>query len=779
MWQRLARSAAAMARRADISRLQTHLAGSLLQPHLLVAPTRAFASHSSARFEPRADDVKVRDVALRELVRRPWVELQEFYGPVEMSKMRQTLPLAWEALNKRAEVSTEVVQDFYEAAKICRLPKLQRDVFSYMESHYLERISFEMYGQMFNNLTMAKDPQRMRDIFARAMTRYDPEQGQTPPEIVYRLGISAAIALDDDVGMKTLMREMEGKGLKPSVEIVTRVLVAQALKGDVKTVLAAAAKLNPQDERHWHEADVNRVITSLGIAGDPDAAFDFYRRSQIRLSPKTMMKLMLVCRGNARPKHALAILANRRRFGLKMLPSQYPTLLDIIEELGIAGAPAGEMALMLQEMRDDGVQFTDHVHALIARNQHYLDGTPFMLTPFVSMQNDELDQLETETQSRTKDADAPLLRELLDARKFAQAAAIVDSYALPVSDDTKSGVGQHDPRFSAEEAIVVPPWLSDMAVAAYSQSQEIDKVRSLLRGFLCVRGDVRHALSRIVGLFGGKGKLRDSGMAYEAYLAMQFQEIQIFRVRDALTRFKQYQDTKAALALLNQVSKQIGEALQETNGIESAARRHEDFMRVLDRARVLNFDPARAVRDVVRIFLASKEFDLVVSGLTQLESSGVPTRAVDYENIFSFMSKANKNDNDVFSVDDFMLMWEDMARRNVAPSKAILRVVVPALCGNGGDSSSTEKLKRRQLAVIEGYHQAVKDRHDDYVLPAACFTTLLQAAAKSGSVEDVNAIHTGAVRSLAASRNKKHHSFIEHGKLLEMWNTIKSKKAAA
>ncbi|KAF1793502.1 Tetratricopeptide-like helical domain [Phytophthora cactorum] len=120
-----------------------------------------------------------------------------------------------------AEVAHEIVEDFYEAARICRLPKLQRDVFSYMETHYLHRISFTMYVQMFDNLMAAKEFQRMRAIFKCAMDRYDPEQGQIPPEIIYRMGISAAIALEDFGGVKTLMRDMEAKGAKPSIEIVT------------------------------------------------------------------------------------------------------------------------------------------------------------------------------------------------------------------------------------------------------------------------------------------------------------------------------------------------------------------------------------------------------------------------------------------------------------------------------------------------------------------------------------------------------------------------------
>ncbi|KAL4115810.1 hypothetical protein PRIC2_012816 [Phytophthora ramorum] len=786
MWRRLARSSVVVthrsARRIAIPRPHVRLPLCLPFPQQLAASSQTFSSAPNAHsgvYRARANDVKVRDIALSELVQRPWVELQEFYGPVEMSKVRQTLPLLWKELSSETEggakVPPEIAQDFYEIARLRRLFKLQGDAFSYVEDHYLERVSFEMYGQMFNILVTTKDPQRMRDIFERAMTRYDPELGQVPPEIVYRLGITASIMLEDYRGMKTLLREMEVNRVRPSIEITTRVIVAQAKKGDVQTVVAAAEKLNPQDGRKWHEADINRVITSLGIAGEPDAAFDFYRRSEIRLSPQTLMKLMLVCRGNSRSQHALAILANRRRFGLKMQPAQYPALLEIIEELGIAGAPASEMAVMLKEMRDNGVAFNDRTHALIARNQQHLHGTPFMLTPTVLVPSSELAQEGAVAQSRTKEADMPLLNELLETRKFAQAAAIVDLYALPVSNDMLARDAQQEPTSAEDEATIVPAWLADLAIEAYSQNQEVDKVRSLLRGFMRVRGNFKHALSRIVGLFGGKGKLRDGRMAYEAFLAMQFQGLRIFRIRDALVRFKQYQDTNAALGLLKQVSRQIAEALQDTDSLENARNHPEDFMAVLKSSGALHFDPGRAVRDILRIVLASKELGMVFTALDQLESDGIPLRAVDFEIVFSAMSKLNSGESKTFSEGDFMVVWEDMTQRSVVPSKAIVRLVIPELCGQGGKGGNEES-KRRKLAVIEGYRQAAKIRHDNYVLPASCFTTLLESAAEVGSIEDVSAVHAGAVKALGAAMNKKHHSVGDHSKILETWNAIKTKK---
>ncbi|KAK1945238.1 hypothetical protein P3T76_003771 [Phytophthora citrophthora] len=782
MWTRVARSSASVARYASTARYtrpHTLLRVPVAAPdvHYLTPAGRAFISSSNDRYGSRVNVVKVRGMTLHELVQRPWIELQEYYGPVEMSKVCQSLHSVWKELSSHpegfAQVAPEIVEDFYEAARCCRLPKLQRDVFSYMEKHYPLRLSFEMYGQMFTNLMATKDWRTMRAIFERAKSKYDPEQGLAPPEIVYRFGISAAIALEDYEGMKMLLREMETRKVKPSIEIVSRVMVAQAMKGDVKTVLIAAEKLDPQDDRKWHEADVNRIITSLGIAGAPDKAFDFYRRSQLRLSPNTFMKLMLVCRGNARPKHAQAILANRRRFGMKLLPSQYSTLLETIEELDIAGAPANEMALILDEMRDNGVPFNDKVHGLIARNQKHLHGTPFMLTPLVTGKNDAHAQ-EVGIQPRTKAADAPLLRELLDARQMIEAAAIVDCYVVPVSDDMKPSDGHEGTHFPDEEATIVPPWLADMAVEAYSQNQDTDKVRSLLRGFRCVRGNFKHAISRIVGLYGGKGRMRDGGMAYEAFLAMQFQGFPIFRVRDALTRFKQHQDTDGTMLLLGQISKQIAQALAET---KCSVEKHEDLMRVLEKSGALNFDPVRTVRDVMGIFLALKRLDMVVAALDQLESDGVPVRSVDYEKIFSSMTKTTDQGDDVYAAEDLMSMWEDMVSRSVVPSKAALRLVIPVLCGNV-DMNDDDRWKRRKLAVIEGYHVAAKDRFDNYVLPIGCFSTLLEAAAKVGCIEDVNAIHADAVKSLEMAMNKRHHSPGDRSTIRKTWNAIKTKATA-
>ncbi|KAF4322297.1 hypothetical protein BBO99_00004099 [Phytophthora kernoviae] len=709
--------------------------------------------------------------------RRSWDDLEGEFGSEELKKVRQTLPMTWKKLSIEEEMAPDLVKEFFTAARQCQLFKLQWEVFKYMEMHYLDQVTYEMYGQMFDYLMTNKEPEKMQVVFERAISRYDPEQGRVAPEIVFRIGICAAIALADYVEMQALMHKMVANGVEPSVEIVTRVLVARAKHGDAKAVLATAANLNPLDGRNWHEADVNRVIASLGISGDPDAAFDFYRRTQTRLSSHTVMALMHVCRENARPKHALAILANRRRFGLKMLPAQYPRLLEIIEELDIAGAPASEMALVLQEMKENGVWFGNRVHAVIARNQQHLQGTPFMATILDSNSSDGQSAVHAVVQVRDKGVDVSLVRELLDTRKFAQAAAIVDAYTKPVSEKMISGNIQGD---QDKEAMIVPGWLADMAVEAYSQNQEVHKVQSLVQGFSCARGNFRHALTRTVGLFGGKGKMRNNRIAYDAFLAMQFQGFAIFRVRDALARFDEFQDTQAILELLDQMAAEIAEAVHATGGAKNGYDTRGcpvDLMHTLGKSGKLHFDPRRAIRDAFRILVSTKQLEKVVAALDHLGSYGVPVRTVDYESIFAAMNKANAT-NEVFSPEDFMVIWEDMTCRGVAPSKTILRLTIPALCSKT-ETDDADEWEIRQRAIIQGYHQAALDRHDIYVLSVSCFSTLLAAAAEAGSVDDVQTVYSGAVKSLGASMNKKNLSPADHSEMMETWATVRLEKVAA
>ncbi|RLN56128.1 hypothetical protein BBJ28_00012577 [Nothophytophthora sp. Chile5] len=768
------------------------------RPQQLPLTARGFGSSASdddgsiAAEDSNHTRLDVRGIALHSLARHPWDDLRRKFGPVKLGKARQALPQVWKSMANNTAATTaseekasdaptpEVVEEFFSAASQCKLSTLQMEIFNYMETHYPNVMDFVMYDEIFRVLSIAKDLKTMRVIFERAVQRYDPARGHPAPEIVYRFGICAAIVRNDMEDIQKLVDEMAAYDVDPSVEIKTRVLVAKAKGGDVETVLATSAQLDPHDGNQWHEADVTRVITSLGIVGKPEMAFDFYRRSQIRLSPNLLMVLMLVCRGNKQPKHALGILANRRRFGLKLMPNQYPLLLEILEELDIAGKPGHEMALVLEEMSANDVVFNARTHTIIARNQQHLQGTPFMLTESTSTSDSEPSKEGNsmlDPQPRWMKTDLPLMRKLLENRDFAQAAAITDAYVRPVSDE---GVDGKIHEGTGRDATVVPPWLAEMAVEAYTQNADLDKVRSLLLGFSRVRGKFGHALSRMAGLFGGNGELRDNRVAYDVFLAMQFQERAIFRVRDALARFEQFHDADATLLLVKQVVVQIAKALDtisEANGDVGARRQKADLIGSLKKSGALRFDPVRAVRDGLRILVDMRELGKVVEALDYLEAQGVPVRGDDYKAIFRAMRQVNSSRAGVYTADDFMTAWEDMTRRGVAPNKPVLHHVILTLCSKAG-KDDVDGRKRRQCALLEGYRQASSVCEDRYVLPIPCFSALLSAAAESGGIEDVHAVYTAAVKSLDSNMNRKHHSATYRNEMLQTWKTIRVRKVA-
>ncbi|RLN21649.1 hypothetical protein BBJ28_00005530 [Nothophytophthora sp. Chile5] len=805
MWRQLARRGAAGAahrahriqcvqlapstRRADA--LGT-IARVSQRPQQLLLTARGFGSSandddgSTAAEDPNRNRMRLCDIELHSLARHPWDDLRRKFGPVKLGKARQALPQVWKLMVDNTATTTaskeeasgaptpEVVEEFFSAASQCKLSTLQMEIFNYMETHYPNVMDFVMYDEIFRVLSIAKDLKTMLVIFERAVQRYDPARGHPAPEIVYRFGICAAIARDDMEEIQRLVDEMAAYDVDPSVEIKTRVLIAKAKGGDVETVLATSVQLDPHDGNQWHEADVTRVITSLGIVGKPDMAFDFYRRSQIRLSPNLLMVLMLVCRGNKQPKHALAILANRRRFGLKLMSNQYPLLLEILEELDIAGKPGHEMALVLEEMRANNVVFNARTHAIIARNQQHLQGTPFMLTESTSTSASEPSK---EAQPRWMETDLPLMRKLLEKRDFAQAATITDAYVRPVSDVGADG-RRHEG--TGRDATVVPPWLAEMAVEAYTQNAEVDKVRSLLLGFSRVHGKFGHALSRMASLFGGNGELRDNRAAYDVFVAMQFQERAIFRVRDALARFEQFHDADATLLLVKQVVLQIAKALNVidgANGDVGARRQKAELIGSLKNSGALRFDPVRAVRDGLRILVDMRELGKVVEALDYLESQGVPVRGDDYKTIFRAMGQVNSSRAGVYTADDFMTVWEDMTRRGVAPNKSVLHHVILPLCSKAGKDGADGR-KRRQCALLEGYRQASSVREDRYVLSIPCFSELLSAAAESGGVEDVHAVYTAGAKSLDSNMNRKHHNAAYRNEMLQKWKAIRVKKVA-
>lgn len=364
-----ARSTAALRARAAAS----SAAHDARRPVLPVRPQWLQAAALSARAGGTLPDgLVVGGVPLPELARRSRRDLQDDLGDARMRKVRQGLPQRWKSLLDAGKVAPQVVSQVFLAAAKFQLPKLMLEAFEYSDEHYPERVDYVVYGEMFNMLSRSGKPDAILKIYERVKDRFSAER--PAPEIIYRYGIYAKLGQEDFAGVEQLVQDMGRHDIPVSNEIASRVMVGLAKAGNEHSVLEIFESLDPQAGR-WHPADVDRVITSLGQIGHADEAFEFYREAQIKLSGNTLLSLLRVCELNDRPRHAMAVLANRKRFNLALNTRQFNRILESLEFFD----KREDIAAVLQEMVDSRVPLDAATHAIIARNQDVLQGASLPL----------------------------------------------------------------------------------------------------------------------------------------------------------------------------------------------------------------------------------------------------------------------------------------------------------------------------------------------------------------------------------------------------------------
>jgi hypothetical protein len=482
-------------------------------------------------------------------------------------------------------------------------------------------------------------------------------------------------------------------------------------------VLELYQSLNPQ-VGHWHEADVDRVVSSLGRIHCPDEAFEFYRNAQIKLSGNTLLTLIKVCIENDRPKHAMAILANRKRFNLVLNTREYNKVLEALERFG----QQKEIGAILDEMKDHDVRFDKLTKLIIARNQNLLQGTVYSSAAAGNKDGIKLSLQD----SRRK------MQEFNFANAFAMAAGLADMHVTPLTSDPDD-ISNHEVTQThfVERAMTVPPSLATEIVVAYSNNDEHHKVRALVKGFSAVLGEFGSALTHIIAFYTKKG---DDAMVYNAFKAVQYQGRNIYRVKDALDRFLQFGDTEAAMTLFYQAIEQVVEA-RDANGSSPSKLK-----------KAIPFDRVNLIKATLQILIENRELDRVLEVFDHLTAQKIPVRTGDYSTVFRFMREEQTRP---YHARDFAKMWNDMARRGVSPNKAIFAHSCSAFFSTGKATF--------QKRLIEAYAQVKDLESDTYNLPPQCYSMLLDAAAKHGTLADVQSLFDDAERSHqeAKKRNAK------------------------
>lgn len=684
--------------------------------------------------------MEIHGVALIDLAKRSRRDLEDEFGPDMLRRARQALPQTWDDLLEEDQhqedddddngepqppVSRDVAKQIFFAAIKQQLPQLALSVFEYMDVAFPTQVDYVVYGEVFTLLSRAGKADETLAIFERNKALYSDER--PAPELIYRFGVFGKLGRKDFDGVTELIDEMASYGIELSKELKSRIMISYAKDSNKDKVLEIYESLDPQVGR-WHEADIDRVINSMGLIQYADEAFEFYRNAQIKLTGNTICALLNVCRVNDRPKHAMAILANRKRFHLVLNTRQYNKVLETLEQFG----EHAELAAILDEMAQNGVRLDKLTKVIVARNQQFLQGTAHggdsgsnfshhqsQYQSFAGGDEENWDLKLSEQDTRRK------MQEMNASKAFAMAAGLADMHAIPLHAEQEAGAEDE----SKAEVMTISPPLAAEAVAAYANSGAHDKVRALLAGFASVKGDFGHALTYIIWFYSEQG---DHELVYRAFKASQFQERDIYRVKEALDRFAEFGDADAAMTLFHQASEQIAVVLKE-NGNDFGGLR-----------KALSFDRGNLVKMTLQVLIKHQKLDDVVHVLDTLETQGFHVRTGDYTTVFRLMREQQaKNGNALYKVADFDRLWDDMVRRGVTPSKAILAHTCVALAS--GDATQQQKL-------VETYAQLKEDQDDSYNIPPVCYSALLQATATLGSPEDVQTLFGEAVHSLQEAR---------------------------
>lgn len=714
MWRSWRTVSTAVAGRRPIAKcvaLRLLLSEQAVAPSVIAQQQHAFSTLRRSGSKP----VAVAGIALQDLAAQSRRDLEAHFGSAKLRKVGSELPHAWEELlSDEQTLRKETIQQVFKAAAKCQAHQVMLDAFEYMDEHYPMHVDFVMYGEMFTLLSKQGRAQQIADIYERTRERFDANRDRAMPEIVYRFGVYAFLGQQDFGAVDELLEEMRVQGIAPSNELITRMMVANAKAGHKQQVMELFTPLNAHRGR-WHEADVDRVITALGAIQRIDDAFAFYRNASMQLRGNTLLTLLRVCRDNNRVKEAMAILANRKRFNLVLQTREYNGVMEILESFG----EAQEVALMLEEMQQNGVRADKMTHAIRARNAQEL------------AREKNAPQVIKKKPLQTKRAipsDAIKLGQLLQRNAVSEAVAFANEFISPVTQDDLLEGSTHKIKHSAMK---VPVVIAKETVTACARHGDDQTVFQLLAGFQTIKGEFTAALSAVISLYSNApGKER---LVYEAFKAIQFQENDIFRIKDAFELFLEFEDVEAALQLFRQI-------LRQTLAPEP-----------------LKFDRAHAVRTMLQILVNASQWKQIPVVFDLLEEVGSPVGEADYLVVFRRMQELNhqllqqqqkqkKSSYSAAVVADakaFGLIWNDMLRRGIEPSKPL----VGFTCA-GFATGSTRSVRLKALAA---YTQAMQNDQREYTLPPVCYNALLSIATRDATLAEMQSIYADGVRSLAGA----------------------------
>ncbi|GMF49945.1 unnamed protein product [Phytophthora fragariaefolia] len=663
------------------------------------------------------------------LLTRSARDLREELGSAQLGLVAKALRGELTAAIAREDVTSNEIIDLFTAAQKTRAVGVMLDAYDFLEAKFPSHINFAVYGEVFRILQRKNNGRRLIDIYETAKPRF-----KAVPEMIYRFGIVGYLQIDDmDAAVKT-WQEMTDAGHETTNEITSRLMMAYARKGDVEKVQELYESVDPQIG-YWHESCIDRVILSMGIIEQPAKAFEFYSNSSMKLNGGTLIALLSVCNSNNCMQQASDILANRKKFDLRLDARGYNRIMMTLEAL----KRNDEIKEILEEMVENNVRFDTRTNNIIERNAAFLKGTSFVADP-----------------SKSKAAGftlSPRLREMLSQGQASDAAALVDSIAKPVEESQlPDGFEGEIP----EGALFVSPSVARDAVRAYIKTKQHDKVDALVKGFSVVPGKYAYALAEIIAHYLRLRNKTSDELSYKASKAMLFQGIQIYRVDDTLTLFRRFHDADAAVQLFDQVLSSYwgkdGKAVAAPAELD--AQSEEDHDGDMDKAKqtyFVNFNIGKVINLVLQTLVESGRVTEALETLTKMESCDLKTTHTNYVTILSSMRKHLRSTNHkerqqkvTYDITSFQAVLKDLKNRGMKVNRAVVGYLCPAYVGAN---------KQQRLELLEAFAEAQSDPNDLYILPHLCYETLLTFTAQEGDIAGVKALYEEAVASLSDKEN--------------------------
>lgn len=661
------------------------------------------------------------------LLTRSARDLQDELGRAQIGLVSKALKQELKDAIAREDVTSDEITDLFTAAQKTRAVSVMLEAFDFLEAKFPSHISFAVYGEVFRIFQRKQNSKRLIEIYESAKPRF-----KAVPEMIYRFGIVGYLQIDDmDAALKT-WQEMTDAGHETTNEITSRLMMAYAHKGNVEKVMELYESVDPQIS-YWHESCIDRVILSMGIIEKPDKAFEFYSNSSMKLNGGTLIALLSVCNSNNCLQQASDILANRKKFDLRLDARGYNRIMMTLEKL----ERNDEIKEILEEMVDNNVRFDTRTNNIIERNAEFLKGTKFVV-----------DYSKSKASGFTL---SPRIREMLTDGQASGAAALVDSVAKPVEE---SQLPEDFEGKIPEGALSVSPSVARDAVRAYITTKQHDKVDALVKGFSVIPGKYAFALAEVITHYLKLRNKTGDELSYKAFKAMLFQGIRIYRVDDALMLFRRFHDADAAVELFDQVidsywgkdGKNAPALADNGTGNEEESEGEVDNNNSSQRYYV-NFNIGRVINMVLQTLIESGRVTEALDTLTKMENGGLQTTQQNYVTILSSMRKYLRNANHkdkqqkvLYDITSFQAVLKDLKSRDVRVNRAVVGYLCPAYFGAN---------KQQRLELLEAFVEAQSDPNDTYVLPHLCYETLLAFMGQEGDIAEVKALYDEAVTSLS------------------------------